>query len=1107
MIRFPLLCFALLGMFTLLQAETPKFEPDPDLPDGTKVATEAISTFRYPKGFKIELFAAEPMLASPVAICLDEKNRVFVAEEYRFNRGTEENRTRPFMLEDDLKIQTVEDRLKMYQRHAKNFEGGMNWFSKKSDQIRLLEDRTGSGKANYTSIFADGFNHPLDGLAAGLLAHEGDLYFTCIPSLWKLKDTKNTGKADVRESIHRGFGVNCAFLGHDLHGLILGPDGKLYFSVGDRGFHVETKEGKTLHGPRTGGVFRCDLDGKNLECIYRGLRNPQELAFDQFGNLFADDNNCDKGDHARLVYILDDGDSGWNMAYQTIPEPYMGGPWFAERLWHLPHAGQPAWITPCIGKIGAGPSGFVFNGGVAFPQEFRHQFFMCNYTGNGGIEMFGVKPKGAGFEMTETKDFLKPIRATDCDFGYDGKMYVSDFVNLDWSGKSLGGRIYTLFDPEKLKDETVREVKQLFEEGFKQRGKPELAKLLNHADQRVRLRAQYALAEKDGEAEFLEILKGSTNQLARIHALWGLGQLGRKNPKLLESIAKILEDSDEELQAQAARILNDQPYPQSERRLRKLLETSQNSRVLSFAALATGRLKESKSVAALVKILEKNNNQDPWLRHCVVTALARIGEVGALAENDELPSPAVRLGVVLVYRKLAKPSVSRFLNDPNLDVANEAARAIHDLPIESEFPALAASLSRFKINISYEAEPLIRRGLDAHLRIGDEANFKSVAEVVLNPNFPLTMRAEALACLAEWAKPGPRDRVTGFWNPIKPRETTWLKTTLEKLAPDLLSKTTGNLQTNVINLLIDAKVTVDEKQFVDWINDPNGNGSSRIAALNYLQRTQSKQFKTSLEVALKDQLPALRASAMEHLLALEPTRSMEMIASAISDAKSSLVAKQLALETLTRRKPKEASKLLDELAEKLATNQIAPELALDVMDTVRANASGARQNLLSKFETKINADPFGKFQVSLVGGNPEKGRELFTGHAAAQCIRCHAINGSGGNAGPELSGLTKRYPEKTREYVLESLIRPDAKIAPGFGSIRVVTFDGKVIAGTLQGEDAKTLQLTTPEGQKLTLNKEDIESQSKPTSAMPSLERTLSPREMRDLVAFLMTLK
>lgn len=310
---------ALFALFTFVSAGSavdpvpePKPVAEPALPDGTDTARKQLATFKVPAGLKVELYAAEPMLASPVAIGLDEKNRVFVAEEYRFNRGTEENRSRNFLLDDDLQIRTTEDRLAMYRKHAKKFDGGMDWFTRHSDQIRLLEDTKGTGKADKSTIFAGGFNQPLDGLAAGVMATNGDVYFTCIPNLWKLKDTKGDGKADVRETLLTGFGVNCAFLGHDLHGLAWGPDGKLYFSVGDRGFHVTSKEGVTHSGPRTGAVFRCNPDGTEFEVVHRGLRNPQELAFDQYGNLFADDNDCDKGDHARLVYVVEDGNSGWS---------------------------------------------------------------------------------------------------------------------------------------------------------------------------------------------------------------------------------------------------------------------------------------------------------------------------------------------------------------------------------------------------------------------------------------------------------------------------------------------------------------------------------------------------------------------------------------------------------------------------------------------------------------------------------------------------------------------------------------------------------------------------------------------------------------------------
>src|SRR5262249_45442337 len=159
---------------------------------------------------------------------------------------------------------------------------------------------------------------------------------SCSPDLWLLRDTKGTGKADVRRSLQHGYGVHVGFLGHDLHGLRMGPDGKLYFTSGDRGFSVPTARGRVA-SPDTGAVLRCNPDGSELQIVATGLRNPQELAFDQYGNLFTGDNNADHGDKARWVYVVEGGDSGWRIGYQFLETPTALGPWNAEKLW------LPAW--------------------------------------------------------------------------------------------------------------------------------------------------------------------------------------------------------------------------------------------------------------------------------------------------------------------------------------------------------------------------------------------------------------------------------------------------------------------------------------------------------------------------------------------------------------------------------------------------------------------------------------------------------------------------------------------------------------------------------------------------------------------------------------------
>src|SRR5207248_9493128 len=112
------------------------------------------------------------------------------------------------------------------------------------------------------------------------------------------------------------------------------------FAIGDAGLNVTAIDGTKISAPDSGSILRCDPDGSNLEIYATGLRNPQELAFDEYGNLFTVDNNSDSGDRARLVYVIEGGDSGWRTGYQYGSAMGDRGPFNAEKLWHLQHEGQ-----------------------------------------------------------------------------------------------------------------------------------------------------------------------------------------------------------------------------------------------------------------------------------------------------------------------------------------------------------------------------------------------------------------------------------------------------------------------------------------------------------------------------------------------------------------------------------------------------------------------------------------------------------------------------------------------------------------------------------------------------------------------------------------------
>ena len=198
-----------------------------------------------------------------------------------------------------------------------------------------------------------------------MLAREGDVWYTCIPGSGSSATPTATARPIVDTSLHTGLRRSRRLHRPRPARPAIGPDGRLYFSIGDRGFNVKTIDGRTLAMPDTGSVLRCNPDGTELEVFASGLRNPQELAFDQYGNLFTGDNNSDSGDQARWVYLVEGGDSGWRIGYQFIESPISRGPWNEEKLWYPAFAGQAAWIVPPIANLADGPSGLTYDPGVS----------------------------------------------------------------------------------------------------------------------------------------------------------------------------------------------------------------------------------------------------------------------------------------------------------------------------------------------------------------------------------------------------------------------------------------------------------------------------------------------------------------------------------------------------------------------------------------------------------------------------------------------------------------------------------------------------------------------------------------------------------------------
>lgn len=1101
------LLFAVTPLLSLSAADAPVYEPA--IAEASTEGERALAGFRIPDGMKGSLFAAEPMLANPVAFSIDEQGRFFVAETFRQQKGVEDNRYHMQWLHDDLALQTVEERVEMFKKHL-----GENVadYTVHHDRIRLLVDTDGDGKADKSTVFADGFNNIEDGTGAGVLSVNGDVYYTCIPKLWKLRDTDGDGVADEREALHHGYGVRVAFRGHDMHGLIMGPDGRIYFSIGDRGYNVITKEGTQLVRPDSGAVFRCEPDGTGLEVFAYGLRNPQELAFDDYGNLFTCDNNSDADDEARWVYVVEGGDTGWRMYYQYLQDR---GPWSREKLWHPQHEGQAAYIIPPITNISDGPSGLAYYPGVGLPDRYKGHFFLCDFRGgpsNSGIRSFAVKPKGASFELVDSHEFLWNILGTDVDFGLDGSMYVSDWVN-GWDG--LGkGRIYRFAHGAESQNPIVSETVKLLRSNFKIKTTKQLIELLSHPDRRVRQNSHFALAARSADKGLIETAVSSDNLLARIHAIWAVGQIARREPSVLKTFLGLLNDSQEDIRFQAVRVLGDCDFklPISNlvqlRLAEKLSDGDETLRVRAQAAISLSRFRQLNSRSTILleglrDLLIENADQDPVVRHAGILALSRLPDSAPLLLKIRHGNVALRRGLVLALRRKLSSRVKSFLEDDEASIVVEAARAIHDEPIVDAISDLAAIADK-PLSSADETlnDALVRRVMNANFRLGGRENAARVIGYASSTGLSEHLRVEALEELKMWDAPSPIDRVTGKWRPVTEsgkRDAAFLASLLRPALSGILNGT-AKLRELGAELAAKYGITDVEPQLLSIVRDSEIADATRVAALTALDQLDSDHLGAVVAEALSDSRPAVRVEARQISICLHPARAVKVLTSAIE--KGSTVEQQAAITQLARIGNSDADSVLSSWFDKLSDGTAPATVQLDILEAANFRNTPELLAKVTAWESTLNPDdPLAKYRVALEGGSSERGYDIFFGRTAASCRRCHSIQNSGGAVGPELSIIGK---EKNREYLLEAIVAPNAKIAKNFETVMVLMASGKVYSGIKKSEDDETLKLMLPDGSIVDLNQEDIEATRPGQSAMPAdLVKHLSLADVRDLVEYL----
>src|SRR5438445_534590 len=421
----------------LLAAEPPKSLKE-RLPRLTaREPAEALKTFKVLDGFRMDLVACEPQLASPVAAAYDEDGRLYVVEM----------RDYPTPL-----------------RPGETPRG----------RVRLLEDRDGDGVYETATIFADGLHWP-----TGIACWDGGVFVTAAPDIWYFKDTDGDGKADVRRKVYTGFVVyNVQAL---VNGLQWGVDNRIYGVTAGNGGEIRPSDQPNATPVSVRGRdFRFDPATGHFEAISGTAQFGN--AFDDWYRRFLSANRLVTGHvvlpaHAiaRNPYlpvaraVQDCAAEGVDVPlpmYQISPPE----PWRIVRTERYHAEGQKFALSEMVvsGVFTSG-TGITIYRGAAYPERYRGQAFVGNVAGN-LVHRRALVPHGATFTARRIDDKCEFVASTDNWFrpvnfvnAPDGTLHVIDMyrevvehpwsipddikAHLDLESGSERGRIYRLTPP------------------------------------------------------------------------------------------------------------------------------------------------------------------------------------------------------------------------------------------------------------------------------------------------------------------------------------------------------------------------------------------------------------------------------------------------------------------------------------------------------------------------------------------------------------------------------------------------------------------------------------------------------------------------------------
>jgi len=589
---------------------------------------EAAKTFRVLDGFRMDLLAAEPLVASPVAMTYDENGRAYVCEMRDYP----------------------------YTDKARHKPGQENPTDQPIGRIRMLEDSDGDGTFDKSTIYADGLSWP-----TGVACFQGGIFVAATPDIWYFKDTTGDGVADERRKVLTGFRkLNVQAV---MNNLTWGLDNRIHGAGGSNGGQirpVDQPEAKPVAISRHD--FSIDPASGALELLSGGARFGG--SFDDWGNRFL----CNIRNPAQHVIlpgqylsrnphyiprspIHDMAEAGDQLPVFSISPPE---PWrvIRARRW----AGERDIAMPRSELVGAGvvtsSSGITSYRGEAYLEKYRGNVFVCECAGNLFYRL-QLTPEGVTFRATRADSKVEMVASTDNWFrpvnfvnAPDGTLHVMDMyrenIEHPWS---IPDDIHAAVDLEAGRDRG--RIWRLTPPHFTP-GKPprlgqasinELVATLENPNSWWRETAQRLLFERQDPSAvppLQNLVKNSRVPAARLHALWTLHGL---KALTLEELQSGLRDPSPGIREHSIRLWEsfsrrNHPGLASDAGqtdpgvLDRLLVLAQDpdARVRMQTAFTLGEVADSRAIDGLASIALHDAN-DPWVRTAVLTSVARSSDL------------------------------------------------------------------------------------------------------------------------------------------------------------------------------------------------------------------------------------------------------------------------------------------------------------------------------------------------------------------------------------------------------------------------------------------------------------------------------------------------